>query len=93
MSIVPREVYLRILDSVPDETSNEAGMRIVANRAAEWALEQAIAICRAHQAAHNSATGRDDFYACDYAKADACDEVEEAIRALLKGGESDESAK
>jgi hypothetical protein len=87
-NIVPREVVEQWNNDWYAMQALRPSFRdYIANRAAEWALEQALKVCTDHGAGHLSAPTIDEYYSCDGAKSEACEGVADAIRALIKGGE------
>jgi len=88
MSIVPKEVVEQITAGVElrGYGTVEAIVAESANRAAQWALEQALGKL-ADEYVDAEATGTPE----DRAYNAAVGHCEDAIRALMKGGESDEN--
>jgi hypothetical protein len=88
MSIVPNELIyqwsLECWSSDPHASfAGEMPISYIANRAAQWALEQAITTC---EAVHSQSS--DEYDINGTAAASWC---AASIRALMKGGESDEN--
>ena len=91
MSIVPKEVTSGFIEDWHKGVAAGTALELpeyIANRAAQWALEQAAQLC--------DAQARLDYDAYDltgnaYSEgaADAADGLATKLRAMMKGGESD----
>ena len=91
MSIVPKEVTSGFIEDWHKGVAAGTALELpeyIANRAAQWALEQAAQLC--------DALARLDYDAYDltgnaYSEgaADAADGLATKLRAMMKGGESD----